>query len=73
MHGYIDSFPVPIHLDRITHSTKQQQKGKGKQDNSKPAGETYDVVAEWSAQERDTVQRKLQLAASRKHEQFTAN
>lgn len=66
MHGYIDSFPVPIHLDRIAHTSKQQQKGKAKQDNSKPAGDVYDVVAEWSTQERDTVQRKVQLAASRK-------
>lgn len=64
MHGYVDSFPVPLHLDRVAQSNKQQQKGKGKQDNSAPAGGVYDVAAEWTTQERDTVQRKIQLAAS---------
>lgn len=63
MHGYIDSIAVPVHLDKLSVQSKQQQKGKGKQDKDTP--DVYDVAAEWTAQERDAVQRKLQLAASR--------
>ncbi|KAL8286914.1 hypothetical protein RQP46_003920 [Phenoliferia psychrophenolica] len=60
MHGYIDSFPVPMHLGfGSAPAAAKGAKGKGKE---KEAAQ-YDVVANWTAQERDDVERKVAMAA----------
>ena len=76
MHGYIDSFTVPVKVHSIqsgattaTNSSKSN-KAKGKEkDTSASSGpghaSTYDVVANWSSQERDQVERKVLMAAKR--------
>lgn len=67
MHGYIDSFPVPMHLPASATAPPQSSKGKGKgkeqQGASKP--DSYDVVASWTAQERDEMERKVSMASRR--------
>ena len=60
MHGYIDSFPVPMRLPASVVPAKAG-KGKGKEKESA----VYDVVASWTAQERDDVERKVAMAALR--------
>lgn len=77
MHGYIDSFPVPMHLSAATASNStgsKSSKGKGKEkqqqsaDNGsggKSAIDMYDVVANWTAQERLDVERRIAMAARR--------
>lgn len=63
MHGYIDSFPVPMHLPSASAPAKSA-KGKGKaQDPGAGKATPYDVVASWTAHERDDVERKVAMAS----------
>jgi hypothetical protein len=67
MHGYIDSFPVPMHLAVGVAAPSKQSKGKGKEKEVSGSGkaESYDVVESWTVQERDDVERKVAMAALR--------
>lgn len=66
MHGFIDSFPVPLHLPlapaRVSApSTTKGASNKGKEREG-PSVVLYDVVKSWTAQEADDVERKLGMA-----------
>ncbi|ORY47188.1 RNase P subunit p30-domain-containing protein [Leucosporidium creatinivorum] len=68
MHGYIDSFPVPMHLPTSSAPAPSKSKGKGKekhqqQGQGQPKVEVYDIVANWTAQEKDDVERKVAMAS----------
>lgn len=63
MHGYIDSFPVPVHLSSFVPAKPAKGKGKEKDGGAAAGGEQYDVVANWTAQEREDVERKVSMAA----------
>lgn len=75
MHGYIDSFPVPLRAASITNgptaSSSKSQKAKGKerdihgQSQAQSSAAAYDVVANWSDQEKREVERKVLMAARR--------
>lgn len=69
MHGYVDSFPVPMRLPQSTSAApaKGSHKGKGKEKEQQGQSklDTYDVVASWSSQERDDMQRKVAMASKR--------
>lgn len=62
MHGFIDSFPVPLHLPYAAPLAKATVKGKGK---AVEVGTVYNVVQSWTSQEHDEMQRKVALAAER--------
>lgn len=66
MHGFIDSFPVPVHIRSPTASQPKSGKGKGKEkEKDGKDGEPYDVVANWTPEEKDEVQRKIAMASLR--------
>lgn len=70
MPGYIDSFPVPLHIP-ITPSapSKSSAKGKGKEQQQQvniPVLKTYDIVANWTVEEKDDVERRVAMAIKRK-------
>ncbi|KAM0791108.1 hypothetical protein ACM66B_004397 [Microbotryomycetes sp. NB124-2] len=67
MHGFIDSFPVPVHPPQSwtnssaagpSTATKGKQKQSITQDTS-----NYDVVANWTTQERSSVEHRIEMAA----------
>lgn len=65
VHGYIDSFPVPMRLP-VGPGASKGGKGKGKaKDQDQPKLASYSVVDSWTAQERDDVERKIAMAALR--------
>lgn len=58
MHGYIDSFPVPLHLPPSILKTSSKGKGKAVEEN------VYNVVENWTKAEKDSVARKVEMASS---------
>ncbi|KAM0755250.1 hypothetical protein T439DRAFT_322291 [Meredithblackwellia eburnea MCA 4105] len=71
MHGYIDSILIPLHLPNSLSSnqasTSKKGSGKQKEDTNTPpvgaGGTPYDVVANWTPEERDQVQRNVLMAS----------
>ncbi|KAG0663208.1 hypothetical protein C6P46_002797 [Rhodotorula mucilaginosa] len=70
--GYFDSVHVPLHLPPsayqppATATKNAKDKGKGKQlaaADTPPAAAKYNVVEQWTAQERDDMLRKVTLAS----------
>ncbi|KAK4702296.1 ribonuclease P/MRP protein subunit RPP1, partial [Phenoliferia sp. Uapishka_3] len=65
MHGFIDTFPVPLHLP--TAGPSKPAKGKGKAQEKGQDASTkvvpYDVVDNWTEEELDDVQRKVAMAS----------
>ncbi|KAI5480526.1 RNase P subunit p30 family protein [Pseudohyphozyma bogoriensis] len=63
-HGYVDTISVPLHL-ASTSAPAKSSKGKGKEQQQKggASGETYDVVAGWTPEEKDQMQRKVHMAS----------
>ena len=64
MHGYVDSFAIPLHLPQSVVPAKSAAKGKGKE-REVTNDPSYDVVKSWTAQERDQVERKVSMASLR--------
>jgi hypothetical protein len=73
--GYFDSVHVPLHLPPsayqppATATKNAKDKGKGKQlaaADTPPAAAKYNVVEQWTAQERDDMLRKVTLASLRR-------
>jgi hypothetical protein len=78
MHGYIDAIAVPMHLSPAGPPPKSAKgKGKGKDKDSGNNNSTttsdyvYDVVASWSPQEREDMQRKVAMSSMRPSLHFT--
>lgn len=67
MHGFIDSISIPLHLPAPAPAVKQNagSKGKGKEKEVVSQDATYNVVNGWTAEEKDDVERKIQIAALR--------
>ncbi|KAK4052638.1 RNA-binding RNA processing protein rpp1 [Microbotryomycetes sp. JL221] len=67
MHGYIDSFPVPMHPPASWSSpSSSTTKGKQKQTPSSSTSttdDTYDVVKHWTRQELTSVRNRIMMAS----------
>ncbi|KAK4046328.1 RNA-binding RNA processing protein rpp1 [Microbotryomycetes sp. JL201] len=68
MHGYIDSFPVPVHppkswLTAAGPSTTSKGKHKQPQQQSSSEDGTYNVTANWTPAEKKSVQHRVEMAA----------
>ncbi|BGP19511.1 hypothetical protein JCM10213_006331 [Rhodosporidiobolus nylandii] len=69
-HGYFDSVHVPLHLPATAYSPQANKgqpasnKGKGKEvAGGAGATDTYDVVANWTQQDKDDMRQKVAMAS----------
>ncbi|GAA5824734.1 hypothetical protein JCM11251_005319 [Rhodosporidiobolus azoricus] len=66
-HGYFDSIHVPLHLPPSAYSPQLQakgnNKGKGKEVAVAGGADTYDVVANWTKQDKEDMQAKVAMAS----------